>query len=55
MKEVRGMESNITHFQNELRQKIYKKEINLYREIGEERLDDFYDQYDREFRELNEY
>ncbi|KAM3141064.1 hypothetical protein pb186bvf_006865 [Paramecium bursaria] len=55
MKELRNLERNIANYQDQLRQKIYRKEKKLYREIGQERLDDFYDQYYEEFQKLEQY
>jgi hypothetical protein len=45
MKEVRNLENNISSYQNVLRQKIYKREVQIYGEIGQEKLDDFYEKY----------
>lgn len=49
MKEVRVLETNLARYQNELRQKIYKKEVRTYEEIGEEKLDDYYEKYYNNF------
>ena len=55
MKELRKVERCITNNQNEMRNMISRKELNVYNEIGEERLDDFCDTYDNKFNELKEY
>ncbi|EAR89830.3 hypothetical protein TTHERM_00633370 (macronuclear) [Tetrahymena thermophila SB210] len=55
MKELREIEILIAEYQDQLRQQIYNNELNLYQQIGEERLDDFYDSYYDEFGKLEEY
>ncbi|CAD8067432.1 unnamed protein product [Paramecium sonneborni] len=55
MKELRTLESNIAQYQNQLRQRISVKERKVYKEIGQEKLDDFYDQYYQEFQQLTKY
>ncbi|CAD8148976.1 unnamed protein product [Paramecium octaurelia] len=55
MKELRILEANIAHYQNQLRQRISLKERKVYKEIGQEKLDDFYDQYYQEFQQLIKY
>ena len=39
-------------YQNELRQNIYKGQLQTYHEIGEEKLTQFYDKYDKSFKEV---
>ncbi|CAK91961.1 unnamed protein product (macronuclear) [Paramecium tetraurelia] len=55
MKELRTLEANIAAYQNQLRQRISIKERQVYKEIGQEKLDDFYDKYYQEFQQLTKY
>ena len=45
MAAMRHLERLINEFQNEVRQNIYQKEIELYHQIGENTLDRFYKKY----------
>ena len=49
----RKFEKSITIYQNELRQNIYKEQLGIYHEIGQEKLDRFYYKYDEIFKEVN--
>ena len=42
-------------YQNELRQNIYKGQLKTYHEIGEDKLTQFYDKYDKSFNEVHTY
>lgn len=53
--QVRTIEFNVNSYQNELRQKIHKREVQIYGEIGEEKLEDFYDRYFDLFQQLEDY
>lgn len=44
------MEFLIGKFQDYLRKKIYLSELDQYHQIGENKLDDFYKQYEEEFQ-----
>jgi hypothetical protein len=47
------MEADVAKYQDILRKKIYSNELNVYEKIGEEKLDDFYEKYDREFKRVS--
>jgi hypothetical protein len=53
MKSLRKLEDNINSYQNMLRTKIYNNEMKIYHNIGRDKLDDFYNKYDFEFRDFN--
>ena len=53
MKEVRQLEIYIAKWQDQLRAKVHKGQLNKYRSEGEERIDEFCDQFDREFDQLH--
>lgn len=42
----------ITNYQDELRQNIYKGQMQTYHEIGEDKLNTFYENYDHLFKEV---
>ena len=48
----RKLEENINQYQNQLREKIYDENIELYHNIGRDRLDDFYSEYESEFQKV---
>ena len=52
MKEVRLLEGMISKWQNDLRKDIHENQLEKYREIGEERIDEFCLKYDQLFNEL---
>ena len=52
MKEVRLLEGMISKWQNDLRRDIHENQLEKYREIGEERIDEFCLKYDQLFNEL---
>ncbi|CAD8073276.1 unnamed protein product [Paramecium primaurelia] len=52
MKAIRTLEQNICEYQDILRQKIYKSEVSTYKEIGFEKLDDFYEKYYNYFQQF---
>ena len=47
MKEVRELEGMISKWQNGLRENIHQSQLEKYREIGEERIDEFCLRYDQ--------
>ncbi len=49
----RKLENEINKFQAQLRKIIHKKQMNIYEEIGNEKLEDFYEKYDNEFQRVN--
>jgi len=55
MKAVRKLEQQIAKYQDCLRKKIYNSELNLYEQIGESRFGEFYEYYEKEFKDLNTY
>jgi len=55
MKAVRKLESQIAKYQDFLRKKIYTSEIEVYKQIGEARFEDFYAHYQEQFKEFNTY
>lgn len=50
MKEVRLLEIEIVSYQNELRQNIQTTQMKEYVEIGEEHLQDFYNEWEAKFQ-----
>lgn len=52
MREVRELERLISKWQDNLRQNIHETQIEKYKEIGEERIDEFCLQYDQLFSDL---
>ena len=52
IKKIRKFEKTITNSQNELRQNIYNDQLETYHEIGEDKINDFYDKYDKLFKEV---
>jgi len=55
MKAVRKMELQIAKYQDFLRKRIYKSELELYQQIGEASFEEFYAYYEEEFKKLNTY
>jgi len=55
MKAVRKLEQQIAKYQDLLRNKIYKTEVDRYHQIGEAEFEDFYEYYENEFKKLNTY
>lgn len=51
-KNQRVFEKTITYYQNELRQNIYKEQLNVYNEIGNNKLNEFYEKFDKLFKEV---
>jgi hypothetical protein len=47
MKEVRNIEEQINKYQNELRQNVHKKQLANYKDIGNEMLKEFKDNWDQ--------
>lgn len=50
MKEIRLLESEIVGYQNELRSNIQKTQMREYVEIGEEHMQEFYNQWENRFQ-----
>ena len=50
MKEIRLLEAEIVGYQNELRSNIQKTQMREYVEIGEEHMQDFYNQWENRFK-----
>ena len=51
----RKLEENINQYQNQLRKKIYDGNLELYHQIGRDRLEDFYAEYEFEFQKVSSY
>ena len=51
MKEVRLLEAEIVNFQNELRQNIQTTQMREYVTIGEEHMQDFYNEWELKFKQ----
>lgn len=49
MHEVRSLEEQIARWQDQLRQRVHKGQIQSYKQEGENRVDSFCDLFDREF------
>lgn len=52
MKEVRALEVCIANWQDQLRQRVHKSQIDQYKHEGENRVDEFCTRFDREFENL---
>ena len=50
MKEIRLLEAEIVGYQNELRSNIQKTQMREYVEIGEEHMQEFYNQWENRFK-----
>ena len=50
MKEVRLLEADIVNYQNDLRSNIQKTQMREYIEIGEEHMQEFYNQWEERFK-----
>jgi len=46
MAEVRELEANIAKWQDHLRSKVHKGQLQSYRQEGENRIDEFCSKYD---------
>lgn len=49
MKEVRALELLIVGWQDQLRERVHKVQLQQYKNEGENRLDEFCHQYDKQF------
>jgi hypothetical protein len=49
---TRQLEKNINSYQDTLRQNIYNNELIKYKEVGRDKLDEFFDKYERKFEEV---
>ena len=54
MKEVRFLEAEIVSYQNELRSNIQKAQMREYVQIGNEHMQDFYNEWENRFKENEE-
>ena len=54
MKEVRFLEAEIVSYQNELRSNIQKAQMREYVQIGNEHMQDFYNEWENHFKENEE-
>jgi hypothetical protein len=52
MGEVRQLEAHIAKWQDQLRSKVHKGQLQNYRQEGENRIDEFCSKYDQEFEQL---
>jgi hypothetical protein len=52
MREVRQLEQDIVEYQDELRKNIQEKQLTEYVKIGDEKLKEFYDDWERHFTEF---
>jgi hypothetical protein len=51
---IKELEKSINQHQNQMRTKIYNAELHLYHEIGQDRLEEFFQNYERKFLAFNE-
>lgn len=51
---IKDLEKWINQYQNQMRTKIYNAELHLYHEIGQDRLEEFFQNYERKFLAFNE-
>lgn len=51
---VRNLERDINNYQDTLRTHIYEGEIRKYREVGQEKLDEFLERYTQRFEEFQQ-
>ena len=49
MAAIKELEKQINSNQNQMRQKIYNSELDLYHEIGQDKLEEFFQNYERKF------
>ena len=54
MKEVRFLEAEIVTYQDELRSNIQKSQMREYVQIGNEHMQDFYNDWENRFKENEE-
>jgi hypothetical protein len=54
MREVRQLEQDIVEYQDELRKNIQEKQLTEYVKIGDEKLKEFYDDWERHFTEFED-
>ena len=52
MREVRQLEAQIARWQDLLRDKVHRSQLNKYRHEGDIRIDEFCDRFDLEFDAL---
>ena len=52
MGQVRTLEGNIASWQDQLRDRVHRGQLNNYRKEGENRVDQFCDKFDKEFQNL---
>lgn len=54
MREVRLLEQDLNQYQNELRLNIQENQLREYIEIGDEKLQEFYRDWERKFAEFED-
>ena len=54
MREVRLLETDITQYQNELRTNIQQVQLREYIDIGDDKLQEFYRDWERKFAEFED-
>ena len=54
MREVRLLETDICHYQDELRSNIQNVQLTEYIEIGDEKLNEFYRDWENKFSEFED-
>lgn len=52
MTEVRSLEENIAQWQDQLRNRVHRGQLKVYKQEGENRVDEFCDRFDKEFELL---
>lgn len=53
MAAIKDLEKQINSNQNQMRQKIYNAELEHYHEIGQDKLEEFFQNYERKFLAFN--
>ena len=51
---IKDLEKQINIYQNQMRQRIYGHELDKYHDIGLDRLEDFFENYEKKFMSFNE-
>jgi hypothetical protein len=54
MREVRLLEADLNQYQNELRTNIQQVQLKEYIDIGDEKLQEFYRDWEREFNKFED-
>lgn len=53
MTAIKDLEKQINSNQNQMRQKIYKDELDLYHDIGGQKMEGFFQEYEKKFKTFN--